>query len=263
MNKKSLSQITVVFMLVCIMVVPALAKEQDVSLLVIPRDDTCIRLALDIANNYPVMVLAYNTAGGATVLHGWDGTKWVGVTLEAYAQGAFFTSVGPDKVLLVEAVGAPLPENLVPPSSWCPSSAKIVTTVPRTLLLLLGRYYDFPYSHWKWFAKRYGYQLEEINPQGLNIRWYHRRLDENLARRQALYSNDMQYWTPLTEAVAPVVEVPMLEEIPEPKLEPKPKPEPEPEPLPEPETLSADVPPAVVLGPGEADEEDKISAEIE
>jgi len=248
-----------VFLLVCLVAVPSYAAKKEITLLVVPKEETCMRIALDLANNYPVMVLAYSQLGKTLRIQGWTGTKWVGIRTESYKEGTFF-KVGPDRAILIESEDVPLPEQLVPPTSWCPASTKISTAQPRVVLHLLGRYFDFPYEHWKWFAGRYGFTLDEINPEGLNIHWYHRRLDENLFHKRAYGNDDIQFWVPLTEAIVPVVEVPVLEE-PESKdekaseLETETKAESKTESGTEAEILSAHVPPAVVLGPPKAEPE--------
>ncbi len=174
---------------------PAMASRMDeVTLIVVPREDGAVRVGMDVANHYPTLLLSYKLgAGGAVSLHGWNGSEWVNVSLEDFQSGNFFRT-GPQSALLVERGDAPMPAALVPPEAWCGPVYKITTTEVRPLLHLTGQYFDFNYKDWKWFSENYRFPIESINPEGLNIAWYHRRLNEQLARDAAFGANDLQFW---------------------------------------------------------------------
>ncbi|VGO22995.1 hypothetical protein SCARR_05094 [Pontiella sulfatireligans] len=169
-------------------------RMKEVTLVMVPRDEASLQKGLDLANRYPTLLLSYKIgARGEVSLHGWAGSEWVNVTPEKYKTGEFFRN-GPNSALLIEEPGMPIPESLVPPVDWVESVYKISTTDTRPLLHLIGQYYDFDYKDWKWFANRYGMDMASINPEGLNIAWYHQRLDEHLKARPIVGASDLQYW---------------------------------------------------------------------
>lgn len=226
----------------CGMALSVQARKEEVTLVLVPREDATKQLGLDIANRYPTMLVSYRVAkSGAISLHGWTGTKWVNITLDDYVAGGFFKR-GPDSALIVEKAGAPVPEKLVPPVDWCSDVAKVTTTQLRPLIHLLGQYFDFSYKDWKWFAKRYRLEISAINPEGLNMAWYHKRLDEHLKSEKPEGSDDLQYWTSLRQTV--VAEPPAEEQDAGDDGEEVADP------------FTNSVPPAVVMGAGDVPEEE-------
>lgn len=228
------------------------ARVDERTLLLIPRKDEAVRIGLDIASRYPTLLLSYKLNGQNDVsLHGWTGTEWVNVTLDAYAEGAFFRE-GPDTTLLVEQSGSPFPEKLLPAEQWCDAVYKISTSDTRPLLHLAGQYFDFRYKDWKWFSENYHLPLEAINPENHNISWYHRRLSDNLKNRSSIVYNDLQYWTVVREPEPDLPVTPLDEEEPVSGVETN-------EPVVNP--LTNEVPPAVLLT-AEADHETNAPPEV-
>lgn len=236
------------------MALSSLASMKDVvTLLLVPREDGPVRVGMDIANKYPTLLISYVVRPNGTVsMHGWTGKEWVNVTADAYKGGEFFQK-GPSSAIIVEPVGQSTPESLIPPVNWCPSVYAISTIDTRALLHLMGRHYDFNYKEWKWFSSHYHMPLESINPDSLNVAWYHRRLNENLTKPTIVGSSDLQYWMVLrsTEQMGMGLEAEVLAlesgetgssemEAPAEMLE---------------NPLTNAIPDAVVLGPGDADEE--------
>jgi hypothetical protein len=218
----------------CGLAVSVQARKEELTLVLVPREEATTKLGMDIASRYPVLLATYRIApNGAVSLHGWTGEKWVNITLSDYAAGNFFKT-GPNSALIVEKAGAPVPEKLVPPVGWCKDVSKITTTQLRPLIHLTGQYFDFGYKDWKWFAKRCGMEIDAINPEGLNMAWYHRRLFENLKSAEQAGADDLQYWVSLRQTVA--AELPeAAEEMADP--------------------FTNAVPPAVIMGAGDVPEE--------
>ncbi len=186
---------------VCGLALSAQARKKEITLVLVPREDATKRLGLDIANRYPTLLVGYRVAPNGTLsLHGWTGTKWVNIALDDYVAGNFFKK-GPNSALIVEKDGVPVPENLVPPVDWCMDVSKITTTRLRPLIHLTGQYFDFSHKDWKWFAKRYGMEIDAINPEGLNTAWYHKRLNEHLKSGKPVGSDDLQYWVSIRQTV--------------------------------------------------------------
>ena len=160
------------------MVLPVRAEE--ITLLMVPRDDGPVRIGMDVGNRFPTILLNYMVLpDGSCSLHGWTGSEWVNVSAESFTKGSFFL-VEPASALIVTQKDGAVPESLIPPEAWCPSVYRIKTDEVRPLLHLIGRHYDFQYKDWKWFSENYKLTMSQINPEELNLAWYHKRLGENL-----------------------------------------------------------------------------------
>lgn len=238
---------------------PTFASRLDeVTLVMVPREDNVVRVGMDIANRYPTLLISYQVGGGGVVsLHGWTGTEWVNVTPAAFKEGAFFHNAPTDAVL-VEKDGQPIPEMLVPSDVWCASVHKISTIDTRPLLHLIGQHYNFRYSDWKWFASSYKLPIEEINPEGLNIAWYNKPLGEHLRKKSVVVgTSDLEYWSVVRQPMdgAELVGVQTGDEMPA-SEDVKQASGTEPSVILESEDpLTNSIPPAVVLGAGDADAE--------
>ena len=227
------------------------SRKDEVTLVMVPREDGVVRVGMDIANRFPILLLSYKVGANDTVsLHGWTGSEWVAVSLDDFQSGTFFRT-GPDSALIVEEAGRPVPESLVPPEAWCSAVYKIATTDIRPVLHLAGQYYDLKYKDWKWFSENYELSMEAINPEGLNVAWYNKRLGDNLKRAGATGGNDLQYWVALRHPADPV---PPEESVEEPPVETEGHPEMETPEDPEINPLTNAAPAAVVLGAGSAEE---------
>ncbi|MEA2069193.1 MAG: hypothetical protein U9P12_08335 [Verrucomicrobiota bacterium] len=115
-----------------------------------------------------------------------------------------------------------------------------------------GQYYDLKYKDWKWFSENYKLSMEAINPEGLNVAWYNKRLDDHLKHAGAMGGDDLQYWVALRHPEEPVPPGEPVEE--EPPVETEEHPEMETPEDPEVNPLTNAAPAAVVLGAGSAEE---------
>lgn len=241
MNKRCLYTLSIV--LVAMVSVSSFASRKDeVTLIMVPREDRVQQIGMDIANRYPSLLVSYKLgAGGAVSLHGWSGRQWVTISPEDFNAGNFFRK-GPDSALVVEKAGFSVPESLIP-REWCDEVYKVTTTDSRVLLHLMGQYYDFKFKDWEWFAKRYNETVDGINPEGLNVSWYHRRLDERVKSDHVAGISDLQYWVafrvPVPAELEPVVEI---KEVLQPEIEMPDDPEVDP--------FASEVPAAIVMGAG-------------
>ncbi|MEN8254422.1 MAG: hypothetical protein ABFR33_03025 [Verrucomicrobiota bacterium] len=210
-NRKSMVCF-VAALVVCSAVFSNAARKNEITLVMVPREDATVQLGMDIANKYPTLLISYKLGANKTVsLHGWTGSEWVNVTLESFQGGKFFKK-GPDTALVVEKAGIAVPGKMLPSPDWCDSAVMITTTEERPLLHLVGRYYDFSFKEWKWFAKRYKTDMDAINPEGLNVAWYHRRGGEHLVSRGQQGESDLRYWVSIyrKEEVQPVAPQPVV-----------------------------------------------------
>jgi len=234
---------TFVVALAVMVSVPSFASRKDeVTLVMVPREDRVQQIGMDIANRYPSLLISYKLgAGGVVSLHGWSGSQWVTISAADFKTGNFFRT-GPDSALVVEKAGVPVPESLIP-GEWCGEVYKLTTTDSRVLLHLIGQYYDFKFKDWEWFAKRYDETVEGINPEGLNVAWYHRRLNERIKSDDVAGVADLQYWVAYRLSV-PAEPEPVVE------IETPVRPEMEIPNDPEVDPFASDVPAAVVMGAG-------------
>jgi len=250
----------VVALLVTVAAAAFASRKDEVTLVLVPREDAVVRVGMDIANRYPTLLMSYKAApNGKVSLHGWTGKEWVNVGIDDFQSGSFFRT-GPDSALIVEKAGEPLPEGLVPPESWCDSVYMITTTELRPLLHLVGQYYDFKYKQWEWFSENYKLPISDINPEGLNIAWYHKRLGDHFKSVGNVGANDLSYWVairhPQPPKEEPVAEEAVVEEVQEEAEAPPEEAQPEMETPEDPDVdpFATDAPEAVVLGAGTAEE---------
>lgn len=233
------------------------SRMDEITLVMIPREDSVVRVGMDLANRYPTLLISYRLgADGAVSLHGWTGTEWVNVSSDAYKAGAFFNN-GPTDAVLVEKEGQPFPDALLPAESWCPSIHKVATVDTRPLLHLIGQHYNFKYSDWKWFASNYKMAIEDINPEGLNVAWYNKPMGEHLRKKTVVVgTSDLEYWSVVrlpqsetVEVLAPLVtnDMPVVEDV-----QPASDTEQQPAGLDGEDPLTNSIPDAVVLGAGDA-----------
>lgn len=192
---------------------PAMAwRNDEITMLVIPREVLPLQIGQDISRRYPVILVSYQTLNGALKIHAWNGDDWVFVPVEDYSTGTFFTNC-PKTAIIVERENAPAPEVLTPSSLWCERASRLTSTDPRVMLHLLGLHFDFPFRHWNQFAKRYGYALEEINPTLENVYWWNLQGDVLMKKRARRdFSLDRNHWQPLATIPAPVIEPVAMEE---------------------------------------------------
>jgi len=243
-NNKSMTCF-VAALVACSAIFSSAARKDEVTLIMVPREDATVRLGMDLANKYPTLLISYKLgANEAVSLHGWTGTQWVNVGMEDFQAGNFFRT-GPDSALIVEKAGAAVPGKMLPPVDWCASVAKITTTEMRPLLHLVGQYYDFSFKDWQWFSKRYNMEVDAINPEGLNIAWYHRRMGEHLTPRDSQGVSDLQYWVFIRQPMAVEAAAPGEVEAEEAPLMGEESGNP----------LTNDAPAAVIMGAADADEE--------
>ncbi len=227
----------------CSAVFSSAARKDEITLVMVPREDATVQLGKDIANQYTTLLVSYKLGANGTVsLHGWTGTKWLNITLADFVAGNFFNNP-PDSALIIEKKDAPVSGKLIPPEEWCLSVSKITTVELRPLIHLVGQYYDFGSKDWKWFSSRYNMEVDAINPEGLNMAWYNKRMVDHLKPHATQGANDLQYWVSIRQPVVPEPVEPGVENE-EPEAE---------EEIGNP--FTNEVPSAVIMGTPEAPEE--------
>ena len=208
---KKLVLLTVIALSTLSLPAQAFWRNDDITMLVMPREVIPLQIAQDISQRYPVLIVSYQLTQGELKIHAWNGDSWVAVPVEDYASGTFFAN-RPKRAIVVENEHLRAPVAVIPNSTWCESATRIASTDPRTLLHLLGLSFDFPFRSWDQFAERYGFSLEQINPTLKNVHWWNLRGDVLVEKRaQRNFSIDLDKWHYL-EPLPPPVIVPVVME---------------------------------------------------
>ena len=199
--RKRMKRVAVLFCLGIATLVQANPKK-NITLLLVPREETSVRLGLDLAARYPTLLVSYRLREGQpTSLHGWTGSQWVEITSKNYAAGQFF-KMGPEAAILIHPETMSVPDDLIPSAEWCPQVYELSTDQIRPVLHLIGRYYGFDMKDWKWFAARYGQSVEGINPEQLNVHWFDKPMaslfEKSTNPEQA--EADLQHWIVLRDS---------------------------------------------------------------
>jgi hypothetical protein len=203
MKRSMFISVMVILLGVCGLV-SAAEESQPRTLMLIPAEEDVIKMAFDVGNTYPTILLCYKAMpNNSYALKAWNGEKWLTISGASYKEGAFLKAK-PSSALVISPKGAKTPAALIPPESWCSTVYAITTTEMRPLLHLVGRHYDFSAKSWKQFAKTYGFDVRSINPGNIN----HRSPQENSA--EAIQgAKDFQYLTTIREPDP----IPPLEDI--------------------------------------------------
>ena len=207
MIKKNVLTILILLSAVCLNAQTNPKKE--ITMLVVPRDAKTIQIAKNIAEHYPVLIVSYQQTPTQPKLYAWNGEGWVDISVEDYETGVFFENP-PQHAIIIEPENTPAAEVLVPDGTWCKSGNRLTTTDPRTMIHLLGLYFDFPHRHWRALAKTHRLSVADINPGLLNIYWW-----QYPEKRPTLDpEDDMDHWLFLDITPPPPVEPVVTEEEP-------------------------------------------------
>ncbi|MCU0857265.1 MAG: hypothetical protein MUC65_02530 [Pontiellaceae bacterium] len=176
----------------------------EITMLVMPCEGIPLQIGQDISRRYPVLLVSYQKERGQLALHAWNGDTWLEVSVKDYANGTFF-SRQPAHAIIVESRQQRASDALIP-GFWCKKTSRLTSTDTRTLIHLLGLHFDFPFRHWEQFAKRYHYEIEQINPTLQNVHWWNLQGDvflEKLAKRD--FSVDLDNWYDLEPDSDPMI----------------------------------------------------------
>jgi len=180
-------------------------RNNDITMLVMPREAVPLQIAQDISRRYPVLIVSYQITRSGLKLYAWNGDSWVFVPVEDYTSGTFFAN-RPKHAIVVENERLQAPAVLTPNSVWCESASRLTSTDTRVLLHLLGLHFDFPFRYWKQFSERSGYPIEQINPTLHNVHWWSLRTDVLIEKRSKRdFSIDLDKWKNLPLLPPPVI----------------------------------------------------------
>ena len=190
----------------CLLPLAACAQRADeLTLLVIPRAAEPVQLAREISRSFPTLIVCYQQAGSTVQLHTWNGSRWVEINPDRYANGSF-SSRAARSTVIIEPEGAPAPDRLIPDTAWCAKTYRLQSTDRNTMLYLLGRHYRFPLHIWTRFAERYNQPLLSINPGLFNIPWYHNLGGKGALREERVDKEiHMDQWVQIFPVASPSI----------------------------------------------------------
>lgn len=142
------------------------------TLIVAPARYSVIQFAQDVLQRTPSVLVSYQgeAASPDPLLHAWNGSEWVPVSLKDYREVSFLQRV-PDRTILIGGRDI-LPQVLVDASSWSPRVERITDLNTSGLVNEFGRILNWRTSEWRWFAKRYNLSLEDEAAARRQSSWY-------------------------------------------------------------------------------------------
>ena len=162
MTKKSL------FLAVSILLAPAAALTapaarggDDAILLAAPSRYSVMQVAFDVARSYPTVLVSYQGEGDSLLLHVWNGTDWLPLSLSDYQSGAFLATY-PRRVILL-GDDQVLPAELRAVGAWCSEVSQVPALDTASLVNGIGTVLPFTPADWRWFAGRYNLSLRNLN----------------------------------------------------------------------------------------------------
>lgn len=171
---------------------PTQAKNEPLTLLVIPSRYPVVQLSFDIIRSFPTILLAYegDASSTNTQLYVWNDVEWFKINSADYNEAKFATKK-PERIILVGDKKL-LPPLFVEGSSWCPSVWNVTTTDTTELINAMGRIYKFNENDWLWYAKRYNLTIKNLNKPIRTTSWY----DGSLLKQTDVEGNDQLIYRP-------------------------------------------------------------------
>ncbi len=153
-------------------VLAPLSSAPAFTLIVAPARYSVLQVAFDVLQQYPSVLVSYQSSPNQAdpVLHAWNGSEWVLVTMKDYREVNFLESL-PDRTILIGDASV-LPDSLVEASSWAPGMNRVTALDTATLVNELGRSQGWTDAVWKWFAARYGLSLADEAAERRQVSWY-------------------------------------------------------------------------------------------
>ena len=162
-------------------------KPDPVSMLVVPDQRNVIQIASELENRRPVILVSYESqpVEGLGMIHVWDRQTWIPISLDQFSSGRFL-NVKPSSAMVVDD-GSPLARQLIGGGqTWVPEVFSVNGLSPAELVNEFGQYVNFNESDYRFFAKKYGFNLRGGN-SGKNS-WYDQPyVDETKARGGAFH----------------------------------------------------------------------------
>lgn len=144
------------------------------TLLVAPARYSVMQVAFDLLGRTPSVLVSYQGEGTAVdpVLHAWNGSEWVLVTLKDYREGNFLQRT-PDRIILI-GDDTVLPSRILDASTWVSDVVRIRDLTTGSLVNEFGHILKWRDADWAWFAKRYNLNLQDESAARRSSSWYDR-----------------------------------------------------------------------------------------
>jgi len=216
-----------ILVLACILSTPLVpvfsmgGAPRPVTVMVVPAEPNMVRLGLDMVEREDVLLMSYAPASKPQdpFLHVWNGSEWLRVPSNRYADGSFLKRA-PGTVLVVggnDALTTILIEQAV---DWSPEVLNVASGPVTDVINSLGRLFQFSRSDWKWFASEYNLKLENLNEGREEKGWYDSHSPSDIPQTPnpilKPFSKSEDVYEPSsnleTISVPPVSEPPVVEE---------------------------------------------------
>ena len=151
-------------MLSCVSV-QAGAKAAKPSVLLVPNRYAIVQFAFTVAQMRKMPLFTYEERVGvdSLIMYAWDVDQheWQKTDLSEYRSGSLVTTPVDNVILLGEEGG--LPEELSQSPMWCANVEQIETLDIVKIINSLNDVLKFKKHEWRWFAKKYGLTLKDLN----------------------------------------------------------------------------------------------------
>lgn len=202
-------------------------RAADLTMLVVPERYNLLQVAFDLVEKRPIILVSYR--GDATTtepgLFAWSGQHWIHVSFDDYRRGEFLRA-DPTQVVIIGDT-ATVPASLVEASGWGGRVMNVPYMESDEVLNALGRTFEFSPREWRWFARRYNMEIEDLRADRPTMSWYDHATEMRRRQMQGMPTRV----EPAPERMAPA---PEIEAEPERAPEPMPAPQAvmqEPEPI--------------------------------
>ena len=150
----------------------AAARAADYTLIVAPARYSVMQLLFDVVARNPAVMVSYQAGrpDAEPLLHAWNGTEWVAISLTDFRELSFVQEVPKRTVLIGD--DATLPAAVREAATWSRDRVQLTTLGNAALASEFGRLFKWPASEWKWFAARYNLKLQDESEPLRKSSWY-------------------------------------------------------------------------------------------
>ncbi len=144
------------------------------TLMVAPARYSVLQVTFDLLARTPSVLVSYQGEGAAAepVLHAWNGSEWVLITLKDFREGNFLQRA-PDRAVLIGDDHV-LPAQLLESSTWISEVVRVRDLTTSALVNEFGHILQWEDAEWVWFSKRYNLSLRDESEARRQSSWYDR-----------------------------------------------------------------------------------------
>lgn len=151
------------------------------TVIVMPARPRLVQLAFEIAAIKDVGLVSYNNSPTLVtpLVHAWNGSKWVQISMDEYVSGAFLPSKVKHAFILGDSVS--LPAAMAADPAWAGEVHKTADFDTATLINQFGAVLKFSSPEWRWLAEQNGLTLTDHNAERRRYgRWGKDNVDESV-----------------------------------------------------------------------------------